>query len=107
MSERGSFVTEYIYCQDCFAAAARILVLGGGNSAVIGGHIIAGQAGSTYAGGEIIDFDMGHVPDLEAVICHTLRIAVIADNGDAKIFHIHPGGVESASCALDNPSESM
>lgn len=104
MSDRGSFVTEYIYCDKCFSAAKGVLlknekhlrgmvVLMWGDSA---GElpIIAGKIGGGYAGGDLHMFETDIVPALAAVLCHTLRIVVLADSGE-RTFAVSP----AAGCA--------
>ena len=96
MSERGSFVTQYIYCEKCFEAAKTVLL---GNdkylcSLVIPSYegsgkflpIIAGKIGGLYAGEEIHTFLEELIPRLEPLLCkdHAVKIVVIPDNGEAK-----------------------
>ena len=103
MSERGSFVTQYIYCDKCLEAAIKVLIsskkelastlipnwskLEGGNL-----PIIAGKIGGSYAGEELIDFETNYIQELEKSICHPLRIAVICDSADERIFNVFPNG---------------
>jgi len=100
MSERGSFVTEYIYCRKCLAIAKKVLI---GNhkhlkSIVIPSlqegqelPIIAGRIGGTYAGEELITMEHDLISKLEVGgICHQLRVAVLADNGEHDIFTAFP-----------------
>lgn len=101
MSERGSFVTEYIYCDKCLEAAKNILI---GNekhlcSQIIDGWggakfmpIIAGKIGGLHPGEELIDFEYTYIPKLEKVLCHNLRIAVLAEEGE-QIFIIRPSSL--------------
>jgi hypothetical protein len=100
MSERGSFVTEYIYCADCLAAAASVLLRDdkylrgalvpawtGCSEATL--PIIAGKVGDTYPGGEIHTFEHHLVPALYERICHPMRIAVLAETGE-QLFLVKP-----------------
>lgn len=100
MSERGSFVTQYIYCDECLEAAKKILLHSHKylNSTLIphwskseGEYmpIIAGKIGGLYAGEELDDFENKIAPDLSVTICHPMRVAVIAEQGE-KIFTINP-----------------
>ena len=97
MSERGSFVTEYIYCNECFEAAKKIL-LGREKylcSAIIPSWcdqtipIIAGKVGGMYRGEEIDTFKKEYIPELEKIICHPMRIAILAEIGQ-EIITIEP-----------------
>ena len=100
MSERGSFVTEYIYCKECFEAAKRVLLKDGkflrgvmvsSWTGCSDSHlpIIAGKIGGLYSGEELYNFEHDLVPELSASICHELRIAVIAEVGE-RIFVVTP-----------------
>lgn len=108
MSERGSFVTQYLYCDACYAAAMSVLdekskylcVLTAdprasftdtSTSAVnIPIPIIAGKVGGNFSGEDLFIFEFDLVDKLEAVICCPMRIAVLSDNGEDKIFHLKP-----------------
>lgn len=99
MSERGSFVTEYIYCEKCFEAAKGVLIAQGKYlcSTVVPGWnkqepelpIIAGKLGGLYAGEELVDFEFEYAPRLEDVLCHSMRVAVLAEKGE-RIFTVMP-----------------
>lgn len=102
MSEKGSFVTEYIYCVKCLEAAKAVLVADGKflrGVAIPGwqGHadlpIVAGKIGGLSSGEEIWDFPNSYGEEIAAAICHEMRITVLADNGDCEIFLLRPGGV--------------
>lgn len=100
MSERGSFVTEYIYCDKCLAAAQQVLLgtekylcsqqITGWSPDTPIFPIIAGKLGASRAGGEIDAMEDELVPALAAAICHPLRIAVLAEVGE-KIITVTPG----------------
>lgn len=100
MSERGSFVTNYFYCDQCFEAASRVLLQDGKGvcSTVIpsgGGQahpIIAGKIGDSYLGGEINRAEI-LAEEIRPHICHDMAIAVIPDHGDPEIINIRPGAV--------------
>ena len=100
MSERGSFVTEYIYCAECMEAATRVLVKDPAEKylcAVAVPHwneeeaeiplpIIAGKIGGGYDREEIVTFTDELIPELEPLLCHSLTIAVLPDSGEPQIF---------------------
>lgn len=94
MSERGSFVTQYIYCPKCLAAAEAVLLqdnkgLKGVRIPVAGNFgdglypIIAGKVGGLFGGEELQAFESELIPALEPGLCHPLRIAVLAEEGEA------------------------
>lgn len=101
MSERGSFVTEYIYCSKCVEAAEA--VLGGDDKHLTGFRIpvwrgiapaedlpiIAGKIGGFGSGDELEVFRNQLMPELAKRLCHPLRVAVLAEEGE-EIFHIYP-----------------
>lgn len=103
MSERGSFLTQYIYCAKCLDAARTVLI--GQTKYLCSAQvphwnpdkegpelpIIAGKVGGLHAGEEIETFVEEYIPLLEGTICHPLRIAVLAESGDA-FFNVHPKG---------------
>lgn len=99
MSERGSFVTQYMHCPKCLAAAKSVLLqdnkgLKGIEIPVAGGFgglypIIAGKVGGLFAGEELQVFEIELIPLLEPVLCHPLRIAVLAEAGEA-IYTVQP-----------------
>jgi len=106
MSERGSFVTEYLYCKDCLEACKKHLLdnekhlcsqviqsWGGGVKEL---PIIAGKIGGGYSGEELVTFEYELVPKIQKDMCEehnikgepaTIRIAVLADGGE-EIFKI-------------------
>jgi hypothetical protein len=91
MSERGSFCTEYIYCNKCFDAVWKyfneIKDEKFFNPVKIGDNIIAGNIGGLWAGQEIHDMEYEIAPRLESLVCCPLRIAVMAEEG-SQIFVI-------------------
>jgi hypothetical protein len=89
MSERGSFVTEYIYCEKCFKNAKKVLLSKEKYLCSVAipswqgrrKHlpIIAGKVGGLYENEEVHTFLGDLIPRLEVVLCHNLRIVVIPD----------------------------
>ncbi|KKQ03952.1 MAG: hypothetical protein US15_C0073G0007 [Candidatus Moranbacteria bacterium GW2011_GWF1_36_4] len=98
MSERGSFVTEYVYCAKCFEAIKPILlddekflcsrILPSWEPGQLL-PIIAGKIGGLYLGEELHTFDFELNEKISKVICHPIRIAVLAETGE-QIFLIKP-----------------
>lgn len=105
MSERGSFVTQYIYCEKCFQSAKRVLlgrekdlcstVIPQWDDSDTEIPVIAGKVGSDWIGGGLYMFEQELGPDLEALICHTVRVAVLAKDGE-QIFTFTPTNAEAA-----------
>ena len=94
MSDRGSFVTEFIYCPECFRAVEKILFdpeSGLEPVVVRKGRIIAGYVKSMYPGGETTFFDIDCRRILEEAICHAVRVAVIPESGSAEVLIFEPG----------------
>lgn len=103
MSERGSFVTEYIYCDRCVDAATKVF---SGKEKYLcccqipswtsgGGYlpIFAGKVGGLRQGAEFELFESEVIPQLSLEICHEMRVAVLAEEGE-RIFHVVPSGKE-------------
>ena len=101
MSERGSFVTEYIYCTKCFKAAESVLIaddkyLKGVTIPVWSGSIteclpiIAGKVGGMREGEEFEVFENKLIPEICKIICHNIRIAVISDSDGERFFVAKP-----------------
>ncbi len=100
MSERGSFVTGYIYCVRCFDIAKKILLgkekylcsttIPHWDTTVPELPIIAGKIGGLYQGEELSTFEFDIIPRLAAELCHKLKIAVLSDSGGGKIFTCFP-----------------
>jgi len=94
MSDRGSFVTEVIWCPRCLLAATIVLE-------PVTEHVtthkkysfISGLLRGVYSGEEIDVFAGEFIPKLEKVLCHKLRVAVLAEEGE-KIFTVKPKGGE-------------
>lgn len=99
MSERGSFVTQYIYCSKCLEAAKKVLLrkekylcsqlIDNWDSTGKPIRIVAGKVGGLYAGEELDAFTRWYCPLLAKLICHSLRIAVLAENGE-RIYRLEP-----------------
>ena len=95
MSQRGSFVTEYIYCDKCANAVEAVLTTNRhkylcaqrlrsyeGDDML---PIIAGKVGGLYNGEEEHVFEFELVPEIEAAICHPVGIAVMAEDCEPRV----------------------
>lgn len=108
MSERGSWCSEYIYCGDCAEALGRLL-RERDSGKYFSVHqipswqpgeqlpIFAGKIGGLYGGEELHLFEEGMVPEIAKVICHPVRFAVLAEDGE-RIFKIEPSRPQNTSC---------
>ena len=84
MSERGSFVTEWMYCDECRKAVWSAFSGMRDVVAIQGGAIVAGKIGELFAGGEA--FRMREIVK-EIETCHPVRIAVIPEDAErATVF---------------------
>lgn len=100
MSERGSFVTEYIQCDKCFAAVREVLVsdekflkgvvIPSWDNGIRELPIVAGKIGGLYRSEELISMEYDLAPKFEGRLCHTVRVAVLADSGESKVFTFGP-----------------
>lgn len=103
MSQRGSFVTEYIHCEECFNAAKLVLLKREKHlcSTTIptwdhsGGElrIIAGKLGHEWSEKFALEHEIA--PELEHLLCHPLRVAVLEEGAEeAKTVVIEPNQVD-------------
>lgn len=108
MSERGSFVTDYIYCPECLKAMESVLVRSGKyltgrriESWQVGEFlpIIAGKIGGMYGGEEIVEMTYElFTPDNAP--CHPVRMAVLSDTGGAAVLKVCPDGSVEEMCRI-------
>lgn len=98
MSERGSFVTEYIGCPECYKVMKVALVDGSEWKwlealEIPGQPIIAGKVGETrqlmepYTLPEKLD-------PVCALLCHHVQSVVICDGGELVTITVGPEGCE-------------
>lgn len=89
MSERGVVCTEYIYCGECYSVCKEVLYRYG----LIGVFpdtkppipIIAVRTHNTYSNQEVSMFELTIQPELEKVICHPVRLAIIGETGEILV----------------------
>lgn len=100
MSERGSFVTEYIYDQRVFEACKKVLCedhkyLKGVVIPVWSGceqqsylPIIAGKIGGLYGGEELIDMEYTYIPEIQKLMPDGkfCRICVMSNTAGERVF---------------------
>ena len=95
MSERGSFVTEYVYCDKCFEHLKILLSdekylkstqIEGWTGLKHDLPIIAGKIGGLYDQEEI-DSMRDMLNEIEDKLCHEIRVCVLAEGGE-KIFKV-------------------
>ena len=111
MSQRGSFVTEYIYCEKCadaveavlcaerhkYLCAQRLAGYSDPQISIEGGEgwklpIIAGKVGGLYDGEESHVFEFELIPQLAEVVCHPVTFAVLPEScyGRVETFRVVP-----------------
>ena len=110
MSDRGSFVTDYIYCDKCFSAVKRVLLKSQKHlCSTTVPHldpqrkefpIVAGKISGLFPGEEIVTMETELLPEIEKSICHKVRIAVLAEKG-SMIFTAIPIHADSAAALQD------
>ena len=91
MSERGSIVTEYIYCDTCKIAVWDWIYSQSDYeyaTAILGGSIIVAKTHGGYPREMINSFDP---TELAKNICHTIRLAILDEKGQAIVF-VRPNG---------------
>lgn len=98
MSERGSFVTEFIYCEKCFNAVSNFFKTQPQcfPTQIFSRNIIAGYISDLMPGGEILVMEDEFKDKIEKLICHKIRIAVLAENYCESIILMHPKESENA-----------
>ena len=90
MSNRGSFVTEYVYCSECFEKLKKVLldkekycssiVLPSSFPNDDDLNIIAGKVGSTWPrGGEVFEIEQ-RLANIEPNRCCAMTVVVIPEN---------------------------
>ena len=91
MSQRGSFCTEYIYCEKCYRSTLEILeremeYVKTHEPA----HIISGKVSGLYANEEVHIFQNDILPMIRGVVCHNVRLVVIPEDEDAMFCSVEP-----------------
>ena len=95
MSERGSIMSEYIYCPTCAAALASyfaeahshhkhfcIQQIKGWDGNNFKLPIFAGKIGGGYSGCQPVDFETERIEEIGAIICHPVRFCILEDSPD-------------------------
>lgn len=101
MSWRGSFVTEYIYCEACYKKAKEVLLSDNGKyfyATTIGSYnpteknipIIAGKIGGVDSARQLSTFNDYFKPALERTLCHPLRIVFLPESEETVELVITP-----------------
>ena len=94
MSERGSFCTQYMYCDKCFERMKKVLCIGDkylAGEPIISDNAIAGKLGSCGPYGDVVMFQYNLFNEKNAP-CHPVRIALIPDCTHARILVVMPSG---------------
>lgn len=112
MSERGTWVSSRMYCKACIAGFTRFLDSSGAHfppyrhwsGMQFAPGAFVGEMGGLYAGQELHDWE-ALLPELQKQICHPLRIAVLADEGE-KVYSLHPSR-PTTPCGAHAPETSL
>ena len=94
MSERGSFATQLMYCDECRKKLEKVLCIGHkylDGKLICGDTIIAGKLGSCGPGSDVVMFKY-ELFNKENAPCHPVRVALIPDSMDAEIVVVTPQG---------------
>jgi len=96
MSERGSWCTEYIYCDKCIEAVRKWLVVTEAtpnehgkywSGEMIAPGVFAGRIGDLAPGGELLTMEFELIDRLHP--CHPIRVAVLGESGE-RFFTASP-----------------
>lgn len=98
MSERGGFVSQFIYCERCLRAVLESAARCGGDQEdktfscrqLGNAPMVSGRLGAYYPAGEIDTFG-SWAEDLAGHVCHPVRFAVLTDCGNVYGFVVQPG----------------
>ena len=95
MSERASFVTEFIYCPRCFEHVESALMSDSGGwldgQVTIKKRIIAGKISSSAHGEE--NLMMSRMFNTDNAPCHPVRIVILSDSGNTYICVVNSQGI--------------
>lgn len=99
MSERGTWLSSRIYCEKCRKGFTRFLDSSGAHfppyrhwsGMQFAPGAFCGEIGGLYAGEELHDWEYELLEALGKEICHPIRIAVLADEGQ-RIYEVRPKG---------------
>lgn len=101
MSQRGSFVSEYVYCRECFNKLKEVLLDNDKycTSLVIPSSfpdddeltIIAGKVGSTWDGGEVVEIKE-RLANIAPDRCHAMTVVVLPEGNPPVIIVVDTDG---------------
>ena len=108
MSERGSFVTQFMYCDKCRKKLEKVLCTGHkylDGKGINDNTIMAGRLGGLGPADDTVMFKYELFNEKNAP-CHPVKIALIPDSMDAEIVVVKPNGdVEDYKDFMeDNPN---
>lgn len=94
MSERGSFVTQFFYCADCFKKIKKVLCKS--DKYLYGRQveklpIIAGKLGSCGPYSDTVMFQY-NLFNKDNAPCHPVKVALVPDSAYARILVVMPNG---------------
>lgn len=94
MSERGTFISEFVYCKHCLDSVALAIcghefIDSSISQNANGLGFISGRISGMAPGSELLTFELDIIPKIEGEICKPVRIAVLAESC-SKIYNIQP-----------------
>jgi len=96
MGERGSFITEFIYCRQCFEAVEDALITDDKRlqgCVVREGHIIGGYVKHSWPGGGYEPLQMAF-DNAKSLPCHDVRIAIHNDDNTTSVYIVNADGFD-------------
>ena len=94
MSERGSFVTEVLHCDECISRLKGVFEDSGGYIRAAyfeEHHIFAGRSDSSHPWGEVLNF-ISYAFSSKNAPCHNVRIAIITDVKGGAFLTVYSNG---------------
>lgn len=112
LSDRGSFVTSHVKCENCRARLRSALVRSdkdfhGMELPSPAGGVFAGRVGRDCPLSELVIFEFELFSNKRMLPCHDVGVAVICKNGIVGILQIGPSGVVITQTLNVDTKESL
>jgi len=94
MSDRGTYITDFIYCSKCLfivesAFKRQNFNFNGCEKFGLGSGFCYGRISGLYSGEEIDIFENEILPEIENNLCHKVRICIFPEATDFKVYKIN------------------